>query len=191
MRKKCKESVLGGMYGLGAEALAYKHAISVAEARELQAMVPRLYPVFDAWLKRVLNKARMGKPIYAALGWPIEIKGFDDRRGTYLNFPMQANGAEIMRLATIYIIDQGLELCAIVHDAFMILSPVDAIHDDMRVLSDCMRRASRAVLCGFELRLDQKVIFHPERYEADKRSGQQWDDLIRRATQREQQKCKS
>jgi hypothetical protein len=41
MRKKCKESVLGGMYGLGAEALAYKHGISVAEARGLQAMVPR------------------------------------------------------------------------------------------------------------------------------------------------------
>ena len=65
MRKKCKESVLGGMYGLGAEALAYKHGISVAEARALQAIVPRLYPVFDAWLKRVLNKARMGKTIYA------------------------------------------------------------------------------------------------------------------------------
>ena len=143
MRKKCKESVLGGMYGLGAEALAYKHGISVAEARDLQAMVPRIYPVFDAWLKRVLNKARMGRTIYAALGWPIEIKGFDDRRGTYLNFPMQANGAEIMRLATIYIIDHGLELCAIIHDAFMILSPADRIDDDMLSLGECMRRASR------------------------------------------------
>jgi DNA polymerase I len=68
MRKKCKESVLGGMYGLGVEALAYKHGISVAEARDLQAMVPRIYPVFDAWLKRVLNKARMGRTIYARAG---------------------------------------------------------------------------------------------------------------------------
>jgi DNA polymerase family A len=191
MRKKCKESVLGGMYGLGAEALAYKHGISVAEARDLQAMVPRLYPVFDAWLKRVLNKARMGRTIYAALGWPIEIKGFDDRRGTYLNFPMQANGAEIMRLATIYIIDAGLELCAIIHDAFMILSPADRIDGDMSSLGECMRRASRVVLDGFELRLDPKVILHPHRYEADERSRQQWDDLIRRAEQREQQKWKS
>jgi len=187
MRKKCKESVLGGMYGLGPEALAYKHGIGVAEARDLQGMVPRIYPVFYTWLMRVLNKARMGKTIYAALGWPIEIKGFDDRRGTYLNFPMQANGAEIMRLATIYIIDSGLELCAIIHDAFMILGPANRINDDMLTLSECMRRASKAILRGFELRLDPKVIFDPHRYEADKRSRQQWDDLISRAQQREQQ----
>ena len=51
------------MYGLGAEALAYKHGISVSEACALQAIVPRIYPVFDAWLKRVLNKARMGRTI--------------------------------------------------------------------------------------------------------------------------------
>ena len=191
MRKKCKESVLGGMYGLGAAALAYKHGISVSEARALQAIVPRVYPVFDAWLKRVLNKARMGKTICAALGWPIEIKGFGDRRGTYLNFPMQANGAEIMRLATISIIENKLELCAIIHDAFMILSPADCIDDDMLLLTECMRRASRVVLRGFELRLDPKVILHPHRYEADERSRQQWEDLISRAMQREERKWKS
>jgi DNA polymerase-1 len=133
----------------------------------------------------------MGKTIHAALGWPIQIKGCDDRRGTYLNFPMQANGAEIMRLATIYIIDNELELCAIIHDAFMILSPANRIDDDMLILSECMRRASRVVLRGFELRLDSKVILYPQRYEADKRSRQQWDDLISRAMQREQQKWTS
>jgi hypothetical protein len=100
---------------------------------------------------------------------------------------MQANGAEIMRLATIYIIDNGLELCAIIHDAFMIISPANRIDGDMLSLSECMRRASRVVLGGFELRLEPKVIPHPHRYEADERSRQQWHDLIRRAEQREQQ----
>jgi hypothetical protein len=104
---------------------------------------------------------------------------------------MQANGAEIMRLATIYIIDDALELCAIIHDAFMILSPTDRIDDSMLSLSGCMRRASRVVLQGFELRLDPKVIRHPQRYETDERSRQQWDDLIHRAKQREQRKWKS
>ena len=89
------------------------------------------------------------------------------------------------------IIDHGLELCAIIHDAFMILSPADRIDDDMLSLGKCMRRASRVVLGGFELRVDPKVILHPHRYEADERSRQQWDDLIRRAEQREQQKWKS
>jgi hypothetical protein len=54
-----------------------------------------------------------------------------------------------------------------------------------------MRRASRVVLGGFALRLDQKVILHPHRYEADEHSRHQWDDLISRAMQREQQKWKS
>jgi hypothetical protein len=95
-----------------------------------------------------------------------------------------------MRLATIYIIENELELCAIIHDAFMILSPANRINDDMLTLSGCMRRASRVVLRGSEVRLDPKVIPHPGRYEADKRSRQQWDDLISRAMQREQRKWK-
>jgi hypothetical protein len=89
------------------------------------------------------------------------------------------------------IIDNELELCAIIHDAFMILSPAHRIDDDMLSLGECMRRASRVVLRGFELRLDPKVILHPRRYEADERSRQQWDNLIRRAEQREERKWKS
>jgi hypothetical protein len=61
----------------------------------------------------------------------------------------------------------------------------------MLILTDCMHRASRVVLRGFELRLDPKVILHPDRYEADKRSRQRWNDLIKRALQREQRKWKS
>ena len=188
MRQKCKGSVLGGMYGLGAEALAYKHGIAVSEARDLQAMAARIYPVLDVWLKRVLNKACMGRTLTAALGWSLEIKGFDDRRGTYLNFLMQANGAEMMRLATIYAVNRGLELCAIIHDAFMILSPVDRIDTDMAILCDCMRRA-RVVLGGFELRLDPHI--YPHRYEVGELYCRQWDDWISRARRFEEQQWKT
>jgi hypothetical protein len=73
----------------------------------------------------------------------------------------------------------------------MILSPINRIDHDMLVLTDCVRRASRVVLGGFELRLEPKVILHPDRYEADKRSRQRWEDLINRALQTDQQKWKS
>ena len=90
------------------------------------------------------------------------------------NFAMQANGAEMLRLACCCATEAGLQICAPVHDAVLIEAPLDgldgAVARAQRVLAD----ASGVVLDGFRLRTDVKVYRHPDRFD-DPRGTAMWE----------------
>ena len=56
-----------------------------------------------------------------------------------MNFPMQANGAEMMRLAAIAATEAGIEVRAPVHDAFLIAAPLHRLDADICAMRDIMR----------------------------------------------------
>ena len=85
---------------------------------------------------------------------------------------MQANGAEMLRLACCLATESGIEVVAPVHDAMMICAPLDRLADIKRTRA-AMAEASRVVLDGFELRTDVHVFRYPDRY-ADKRGTEMW-----------------
>ena len=95
-----------------------------------------------------------------------------------MNFPMQANGAEMLRLACCLATERGLAVCAPVHDAILIEAPTAEIDEHVAALQACMREASRIVLGGLELGSDAKIVRWPERY-ADKRGEVMWDTVTR------------
>ena len=55
-------------------------------------------------------------------------------------------------------------MVAPVHDALLIEAPVNEIDHHIALTEDAMRKASRYVLNGFELRTDRKVVTHPDRF---------------------------
>ena len=67
---------------------------------------------------------------------------------------MQANGAEMLRLACCLATERGIEVCAPVHDAFLICAPLDRLEADVARMRAAMAEASRVVLGGFELGTD-------------------------------------
>ena len=67
------------------------------------------------------------------------------RRGTILNFPMQANGAEMMRLAAIAAYETGIQICAPAHDAFWIMAPLSELTDTIEAMTKIMERAAFTV----------------------------------------------
>ena len=95
-------------------------------------------------------------------------------------FRMQGNGSEMMRLACCFATERGIEVCAPVHDAFLICAPLDRLDADIAVMRAAMAEASRIVLGGFELRTDVHVVRYPDRY-MDDRGAVMWarvQDLI-------------
>jgi hypothetical protein len=52
-------------------------------------------------------------------GWTLHIDTKPNERSVR-NFPMQANGAEMLRLALCMATEEGLEVCAPIHDAVLI-----------------------------------------------------------------------
>ena len=80
------------------------------------------------------------------------------------NFPLQANGAEMLRLACCLATESGICVCVPLHDALLIEAPLADLDDAVRATHEHMAEASRIVLDGFELRTDAKMARHPERY---------------------------
>ncbi len=81
-----------------------------------------------------------------------------------LNWPMQASGADMLRLACIGIAEAGIRICAPVHDAILIEAPIEDIDEAVEVARREMIEASAMVLGGPACRVDEKVITYPDRY---------------------------
>ena len=96
---------------------------------------------------------------------------------------MQANASEMLRLACCFAIERGVEVCAPVHDALVILSPLDRLEVDIATTRAAMAEASRAVLGGFEVKTDVKVTRYPDRY-MDKRGAVMWERVMGLIAQR-------
>jgi len=91
---------------------------------------------------------------------------------------MQANGAEMLRLACCLATERGIEVCAPVHDAVLICAPFDRIEDNIAAMRAAMAEASRAVLGGFELGTDAAAVLYPDRY-MDARGQVMWDRVTK------------
>jgi DNA polymerase I len=108
----------------------------------------------------------------------------DSNARSLCNFPMQANGAEMLRLACCLGTEQGIEICAPVHDAVLICAPLDRLDDDVATTKLAMAEASRIVLNGFELGTDAHAVRYPDRY-MDERGTVMWDRVMKLICERQ------
>jgi hypothetical protein len=90
---------------------------------------------------------------------------------------MQANGAEMLRLACCLATERGVEVCGPVHDAMLIGAPLDRLDADIAATRAAMGEASQVVLNGFELGTDVSVSRWPSRY-MDPRGRVMWDRVV-------------
>ena len=89
---------------------------------------------------------------------------------------MQANGAEMLRLACCLATERNIQVCAPIHDAILIQAPIEDLDSAVEQSQEAMATASEVVLNGFTLRTDVKVIRYPERYE-DPRGQEMWQTV--------------
>ena len=90
----------------------------------------------------------------------------------------------MLRLAACFATEQGIEVCALIHDAVLICAPLDRLDHDIERMRAAMAKASRIVLEGFELRTDIKTIRYPDRYQ-DARGDVMWQRVMKLAVKRE------
>jgi hypothetical protein len=174
-RDQFKTVALGVLYGLSAEGLARKLGVAPCRGRELLQLHQRTFRDFWHWSERVEMEGMATNRLQAAFGWTVHV-GPDANPRSLRNFPMQANGAEMMRLACCLATERGVAVCCPVHDALLVEGPADGIEAVVRETQGAMREASELVLPGFPLRTDARVVRHPDRY-ADERGRRMWDTV--------------
>jgi DNA polymerase-1 len=176
IREACKAVVLGVLYGMGPESMAFKAGVSIGEASELLRLHKQHYVKFWRWIDSAVTTGLFTGTMRATFGWQRHI-GRDANVRSCMNFPMQANGAEMMRLAAIAATETGIEVCCPVHDAFLIGAPADRIGDDVATMRAIMSRTGRLVTGGVDVRTDVKIVRWPGRY-MDKRGAGMWETVM-------------
>jgi DNA polymerase-1 len=184
VRDQFKSTVLAVQYGMGADALAQRLGQPPIRARELLRLHRETYRVFWTWSERAVDYAMLTGSLHTVFGWRVQVPPEANTRSLG-NFPMQANGAEMLRLACCLGTEQGIEVCAPVHDAVLICAPIDRIEADVGRMQGAMREASRVVLNGFELGTDAEIIRYPDRY-ADPRGAVMWERVMKLVHEQEE-----
>ena len=100
VRAQFKECALGVLYGMTERGLARKLGITVAEGTRLLAAHRRTYAKFWRWSTAVVDYAQLRGKLQSVFGWTLHVSGRPNPR-QLANFPMQSNGAEMLRLACI------------------------------------------------------------------------------------------
>lgn len=171
-RELFKAVTLAVQYGMGPESLAFRIGKPVIVARDLLRMHREAYKTFWAWSDTSLDRAMLSGVIRTVFGWTLHIDDKTNPR-TIRNFPMQSNGAEMLRLACCFMVESGIRLCWPIHDAVLVEAPLDQLDETVERAQKLMSDASAAVLGGFRLRSDAKIVRYPDRY-SDPRGEKMW-----------------
>jgi DNA polymerase I len=182
-RDICKVLLLGVNYGLSARGFARQAQIPLWQAEAMVAQHRRLFAQYWAWVERVIETAYLRQEIETVFGWrfhnvvrPRKVCGTDAgvNPRTIQDFPAQANGAEIMRLAVCWMVEAGLHVGGVVHDAIVLTAPLAHVNDHITQAQHYMEQAGRKVLGGFRLFSDQSIYPYPQRF-LEKKGQRMWD----------------
>lgn len=172
-REQFKACVLAVQYGMGPSALGERIGRPTIAAQDLLMLHRRTYHQFWSWSDQMLETALMRGWIETVFGWRCHLPVPPNER-SIRNFPMQANGAEMLRLACINATEEGIEVCAPVHDAVLIHGPLDRLDADVVRMQKIMTDASCVVLDGFAVTASvEQVSRYPDRF-MDKRGQDMW-----------------
>lgn len=160
-------------YGRTVEGLAEELGWPRWKAQHLMDQHIRAYPTAHRWLQGTIDHAALHGHQLSAFGWQRTVlDGFNPR--SIRNWPCQTAGSEIMMLAAIMMTEAGIEVCAPVHDAFLIHAPLDRIEAEMARAKALMEEAAQMVTGGFPIPVDVKPYPHGTHY-TDKRGSRMWE----------------
>jgi DNA polymerase I-like protein with 3'-5' exonuclease and polymerase domains len=175
-RAICKQIVLGTQYGMGARTLAEKIDRTESHARELLRLHRRTYPKYWAWSDAIVRYAMIYGDLPTSFGWRLHVRP-DTGPTTLRNFPMQSNGADMLRLACCLATGRGVTINATVHDAALIEASDGEIGEAVATMQAAMDEASSLVLDGPTLRTAVKVVTWPGRL-LDDADRPTWDRMM-------------
>ena len=176
VRDRLKIASLAVLYGMGAALLATRiekpKAIAAAWIRNHH----RRYKVFWDFIQLAVDHLMRNNSLETELGWHLHPR-MDPNPRSIANFPIQANAAEILRVACCLVTEAGYEVCAPVHDAILVhcrIEDVERVEAEVKAL---MVRASQIVLGGFSLKVGAEITKYPNHL-TDKRGAKMWTKVM-------------
>lgn len=179
VRARCKAIVLGTLYGMSEYGLATASGMMIVEARQLLIRHRETYRQFWSWAELNVDRALLGGVLTTPFGWQYRLgPGSIASPRSLLNWPMQASGSDMLRLACIGFARAGIRICAPIHDAILIEAPIGHINAAVETARAAMIEASALVMGGPACRVDAEVIAWPNRYMDEERGTVMWNRVM-------------
>jgi len=172
-----KTCMLAVQYGMGAKSLATQTNTTTLVARRLLQAHRDAFPVYWDWADRVQNTGYATGRLTTRFGWQRNVSS-NDPPASVRNFPIQGNGAEMLRLALMRMVEQGMKVCAPIHDAVLIEAEIAEADHAIATACDAMRWASQQIHPGFLLDVDVKRVTYPQRYMDKERGLEFWNTVM-------------
>ena len=178
-----KNMLLAVQYGMQTETLAARLGVTTLEAHEMLAQHRAQFRQYWTWSDDWVQHALQTGVMRTAFGWHHRTGTVEFNDRSIRNWPIQAAGADILRIACIMAHRRGIKLLAPVHDAVLIEAPTERIDADVALMREIMRRASRIVLNAdadgsHELRTNFEIVRYPDRYAFDTRGTKIWCEVM-------------
>jgi hypothetical protein len=161
-REIAKKAILAPMYGQGEYSLAIQTGLSRHGARRLLELSQARYSVFWRWVDHQQELGELRGWQETVFGWRQRITPKTNPRNMR-NFPMQATGAEMLRVACMLGAEAGITVCGPLHDAVLIQAPVAELDDAIATMRGLMEQASAEVLGGHIIGVDDQTVTWPGR----------------------------
>ena len=162
VREQFKACALGVQNGMGGGTLARILSIPQPDAEALLHLHKQTFRQFWWWSEAVEHRALLEGRIQSVFGWQVRVT--PESNPLFIrNFPMQANGAEMLRLACCMVTEAGIRVCAPLHDALLIEAKLDDLEATVAETQRLMADASAVVLDGVALRSEVRCVRYPER----------------------------
>ena len=177
MRNRMKRLQLAINYGMGVPSLAKGLNSHPLIASNIIEKHRRIYPRFWKWRDEMVTAAMLDRGMESVFGWPLRISTSPNKRTLY-NFPMQSNGAEMLRLAAWRMCEAGIIPCMLIHDGLLIEAQD---MEQVECAKHIMRTAGRDVCDGLEIGVDTDQELHNGARYRDKRpvATKMWETMMR------------
>ena len=153
IRNLYKRISLGVLYGLSAYGASHQLQISMDSAQAIIDQHREFFPTYWKWSERMVQSAFDHGSIVTRCDWGCKVP-YDSNPRTWLNWPIQTTGSDIMRLTTIYLDQMGVQLLAIIHDGFLMMCKRDEISDLLSAIDSACGLAVKQVLGDFPMKWD-------------------------------------
>jgi hypothetical protein len=177
VREQYKVVSLAVLYGMGLTSLANRLNVPKAYAEAIFTHHKCLYRRFWTWQEEHLHFVLTERWTTSVLGWTWYQEAHP-RLSSLANFPMQANGSDMLRVACFLSVEQGIKVIAPVHDAVLIECSAKELSHATATMQRCMTQASEVILDGFPIRTEYRLVLYPQRYR-DPRGELMWNTTQR------------
>ncbi len=195
VREQYKNFLLSLQYGSGSKRIAVALGIIPFMAQHMLQQHRNTFRRYWEWVDEIMLSAATNQILRTSLGWEYRVvrperiqvdkkgkvlpRGYITRKLTIQNWPAQATGSDILRIAVYMAEKAGITVLATLHDALLVECDENQVDEVSPTVLQIMGDASEVCLgAGNRVRAECDVIVkYPGRYR-DKRDADTWERMM-------------